>query len=1323
MKGRIHVWLLFVSLFLFVVGGISWLIGTNSGARFLVNTGVQYVPGTVEIAGIRGTLAGKLDLEGVRMRSEDWDISVNHVGVKWTPLSLLAGWLRIRHIVLEGLSVNNLQPDTKGAIELRWPRVSGILSWLRIRIKSFRINRMVYKQGGRELFSISGASAMSTWYLGGLKIRVAQADTSLGTGEGTVGASFTSPMLASHFRIKAGKTYYGLDEYTISLELQGGRGTVELVGPVSLIGFHKNTEMVKLAGRLALDNKRIVFDNFQFKEMGRQGTVDMTGFIDPSVVERPFEVAITIKDLSISKDVKSAPAVSGSAKAAGDESGYKGTFDLHTNDTSWKNVALAGNLNGDWDSAGLTALTGKILDGSINGSVAASWKEGFALSGALSARRLNPARITVNWPGTINADVSGSLNLSRSGNLEGIMKVNLLESVVRKKPLTGRAEARWDQGLFRLSDCELHGRGFDLSAHGVLQRQLNYQVRIDDLGGVIPEGIGRLNATGWVQSNSGRWSAVTQAEGGAIRAGTLGLDSFFLAAKWNEQGADLISARFRAKDIDLQGLTIGSLNLIVDGRLIDHEIKLDLAWPKSTAALWAKGGYTEGLWSGAVVKVEGRDTYAGPISLLKSATLKIGEGRLVLGPLVIVGASGERIEIGGEVPIDSPKGNIKAAWEKVNLRRFAPLLNGADIEGQTSGKFEALHLGKEQYRVNGALSGSLNITRGPGTLRVTDVNSKFNWDSRGLNGDINMSLPGGARIAGYIASNEGARLGLPESASLSATWRDMNTDIVKPWMPKAIEIGGRFSGNIEGKLLPGTRLNVSGESRLSGGSVTWRTGEGLIKADAEKASMGFAWKESTLKGNVELLLPSYGKVSATFALPVPAQLPVRIQRKGATEIVIGGEVQEKGIISVLFPDVIEESRGRLVFEVKRGGAWETPDTAGNVKLTNGGGYVPSAGIRVRDVALDAVFMGDRIEVSSFSAHSGPGSIHGKGTFWFGEQGLSRFTGRIRGDKFLAVFQPELQVQISPDMTIEGMGNKIVVRGAILVPEALVRGGDNKDVAKASADVVIVDRYHTPKTPLRIDLDGEVTVIMGDKVKIQAEGLDSRIEGRVVLYAENLDTVRGKGDLRLVKGKFSSYGVKLDLTRGNIIFDGGPVTRASLDVMALRTFNVGRFDETKVGVTVTGTPGSPLIKLYSEPSMPDTDILSYMVFGRSLQAGQNSDQTTALLRAAGGILGGKRSSGLQDQIQQRLGIDTLEVQEETRSAFTSSRTLSDGGTINRSFVTIGKYLSPRLYIGYGRSVFADAYLLTARFSLLRNLEIESKTGLTSSVDLIYKVEFN
>jgi translocation and assembly module TamB len=179
-------------------------------------------------------------------------------------------------------------------------------------------------------------------------------------------------------------------------------------------------------------------------------------------------------------------------------------------------------------------------------------------------------------------------------------------------------------------------------------------------------------------------------------------------------------------------------------------------------------------------------------------------------------------------------------------------------------------------------------------------------------------------------------------------------------------------------------------------------------------------------------------------------------------------------------------------------------------------------------------------------------------------------------------------------------------------------------------------------------------------------------------------------------------VQLKITRGRILFAGGPVDRPTLDILALRTIG-----EIKAGVQVGGTPREPVVKLYSDPVMPDTDVLSYIVLGHPM--GGDRESAGLLMGAAGALLSRGESAVLQDRLQRRLGVDVLTIE-------------SGGGEVASSMVTIGKYLSPRLYISYGQSLFTGSNVAKLRYEISKHWELESKMGTESGVDLFYKIEF-
>jgi translocation and assembly module TamB len=98
------------------------------------------------------------------------------------------------------------------------------------------------------------------------------------------------------------------------------------------------------------------------------------------------------------------------------------------------------------------------------------------------------------------------------------------------------------------------------------------------------------------------------------------------------------------------------------------------------------------------------------------------------------------------------------------------------------------------------------------------------------------------------------------------------------------------------------------------------------------------------------------------------------------------------------------------------------------------------------------------------------------------------------------------------------------------------------------------------------------------------------------------------------------------------------------------------------------------------------------------------QSALLAQAAGALLSSGKSASLQDDLKKRFGIDTFNVD-------------SQGGDFRNSIVSVGKYLTPDLYVSIGRSIFTGDNQFTVTYSLSKNWEVQSKTGNESGATLL------
>ena len=116
-------------LFVMVWSGHQ-LLYTAAGARWML----EQVAGA-QVAGVRGRLAGQLDLRGLRWRNGVNLVSVGHASLDWSPWALLRGQIRIRSLRLSNVRVD-LAPETRipPAPEFAFPPPPGWLRLLRGRI-------------------------------------------------------------------------------------------------------------------------------------------------------------------------------------------------------------------------------------------------------------------------------------------------------------------------------------------------------------------------------------------------------------------------------------------------------------------------------------------------------------------------------------------------------------------------------------------------------------------------------------------------------------------------------------------------------------------------------------------------------------------------------------------------------------------------------------------------------------------------------------------------------------------------------------------------------------------------------------------------------------------------------------------------------------------------------------------------------------------------------------------------------------------------------------------------------------------------------------
>lgn len=1316
--------LLLAAVVLVAAAGIGWLVATPDGAAWLLATvsrhsGLQFAARKVE-----GRLLDHLRLEGVRLTVSRREAVIDRLDLRWQPLMLVLGKVAVEDLAVSRVRILDRTPVSRQPPDLVWPKVSGLPALFDGTVERLRIADLDYRRPGEPPLAVNEASASLRWRQGVVSLDNLAVAAPAGTLRGCVLAGFGRPLLRLDLAATPARPLAAVGEVILKARFLPAGGPEQLAGKVTV--RTNGAPALELSGEVGMTRHSFNLRHLVLTAAGRRGSVSGDGTLLLTATEPLLTLQLRAAGLDLAPEIGRTTALSGTVAFAGSSGRYRGRFDLVNRGGGWRAVRLAGEYAGDGAGVTLSALHGLLLDGSVAGRLEVGWRGETTLRGNLRGRNLNPAVLSPDWRGVVNFDLAGEVRRSPTTGLRGTVAGRLRESRLHGRALTGELRAAFADGTLRIARLTLQGKGFAIRGAGELDRRLDFAVRADDLALLVPGTAGTLQGEGWLRWHGGMLSGAVAGGGRTLQAAGVRAAAVKLSARLGGEAPRALQVEARLREVAVGHWRAGSLDLSGGGTLGRHTLAADLRSAGAELRLELAGAYARGSWQGSITRLAGHDAI-GPWRLTAPARLAVAADRVTLSPLVITGVGGERLVLAGDLQWPPWHGSLLAEWGTVNLARLNQWLEGVSVSGVTSGKASGRLQAAERLdlALRATLAGTVTAAGKRFVLRQGSV--RLDGSHQGLAAALDLQLEEGGELHGRLDSTVPARLAIPASGSYSLEWRGVNPTLLRPLLPATIEVAGLLSGRLDGTFLAGGRLAVRGSTTLAGGKVRWRRPGGEFGATLRSAALAWSWQGGALDGTVTYSLAERGAGRGAFHLPLPARLPARIDPRGELRGTLTGRFAELGLLTALFPELIRESHGELDAALRLGGTWEAPRLDGELRLTQGGGYFPSAGVQLRDVQFVARFGRDQVRIDSFQATSGNGRLAGTAVVQLQGGEVTGYRGELHGERFQAVYLPELQLLASPRLTFTGTRERLAVRGEIAIPELLVSGAPGRGAIEPSKDVVIEGAAKPVPKAAPIALDIRVRVTLGDRVLVKADGLDAQLGGSMELVIPRLDRVTSRGEITVRKGYYRTHGVNLGIVRGHVFYAGGSVSEPTLDILALRT--VG---EVRAGVTVGGTPRAPVIKLYSEPALPDLDILAYIVLGHPL--GTGSDQATVMAQAAGLLLSTSQSSALQDQLKERLGLSTLGLQ--TRETTTShmgytpiavappgsaaAKTAASG--LSETMLTVGKYLTPQLYASYGRSIFTGGNLFRLRYDISKHWAIETETGTESGADIFYRIDF-
>jgi translocation and assembly module TamB len=468
----------------------------------------------------------------------------------------------------------------------------------------------------------------------------------------------------------------------------------------------------------------------------------------------------------------------------------------------------------------------------------------------------------------------------------------------------------------------------------------------------------------------------------------------------------------------------------------------------------------------------------------------------------------------------------------------------------------------------------------------------------------------------------------------------------------AAESGTDLSASLQGLALgwlnPDLDAELEGEIRAKVGATgsiladaDIRISEGEIRVPIEGGQKGLAHRGGQIKTHIdsqglvtelELGLLEQGRLTGSFAMPGLSQLPPAAEQplRGSFK----ANITDINIITAFVP-ALDSASGELDADLTLAGTLENPELEGRLIGKQMGAKLPDLGITLSDIELQAITEPDNPALWNLelNAGSGGGTLALSGQLDILEQQASI---RLEGDRFQVIKTADVRATLSPALDITASPTGIHSRGRITLPSVsitpqisvvdmvganLASAGNapppNPDAAQLpSADVVVIGEEREKEKPLaqemktELELDTQVDVVLGEKVFVDTVGFRSQIEGAVHLSHDprNDDIIPiANGEIRIVDGTYRSFGQDLEIALGRLLFSNVPAHQPEIDVRAVRRIN-GDPQVSLAGIHITGDPEKLDLRLFSEPEIDQSSVMSYILTG---SAPGNSNQTVGL----------------------------------------------------------------------------------------------------------------
>jgi translocation and assembly module TamB len=525
--------------------------------------------------------------------------------------------------------------------------------------------------------------------------------------------------------------------------------------------------------------------------------------------------------------------------------------------------------------------------------------------------------------------------------------------------------------------------------------------------------------------------------------------------------------------------------------------------------------------------------------------------------------------------------------------------------------------------------------------------------------------------------------------AFSAHGRALPLAWLSPWLPETLKLENDARANLQIDAKNAAPLQLSASLKIPHTLWSWPIADKRQQAEVNDINFALQLDERAAQFDGSAHSPTIGHISTHLTVRDP-----RGQRNLDGNI----ELQRIELAGMAWlVSGLDTLSGQVNGNVFLSGTTAEPKLHGQLLLQDGTANWAPLGAPFRNVHMDLNFDNSSAKLGGwFSLGQGGGDIDGH-ISWDGTGDNWRAHLGVIAGGISIVPLPQSTLIFSPHIEVDAAPNELHAKGYVDIASAEIFLKElPPQTIDVSQDAHIVGQQ-IPEDAWKIWAD--IGLNLGEQFHFQGLGADVNLTGKLRLQQEPGDVLHLTGEVQVPKGRYRAYGQRLSVRRGSFIFYG-PWNNPDLNLEAVRDMPPGVTDV--VGLRVIGSLKTPEALLFSEPSLPDSDIAYYLLTGR-----KPTTNSTANQFSASGALLSLGLSGSEDRaakLAQKFGITDLQ--------------LSTTQGVNGSEAELSGQLSQDLYVRYGRGLGQASNSITFQYKLTPKLLIETTSGIENALDLLY-----